>query len=90
MNITYKEFDALLRRLGFSRERVESKWLRYEHPDSELIIGLPASAEAEGGQARNPREHLGSIDRKEVRELVEEILEGGKEAFEMRRLKYNF
>jgi hypothetical protein len=25
-----------------------------------------------------------------VRELVEEILEGGKTAFEMRRLKYGF
>lgn len=28
--------------------------------------------------------------KKKVRELVEEILEGGREAFEMRRLKYGF
>jgi hypothetical protein len=32
----------------------------------------------------------GSIDSARVRELVEEILEGGREAFEMRRLKYGF
>lgn len=30
----------------------------------------------------------GSIDSPSVRELVEEVLEGGKDAFEMRRLKY--
>jgi hypothetical protein len=35
-------------------------------------------------------EHMGSIDARAVRELVEEILEGGKIAFEMRRLKYGF
>jgi hypothetical protein len=33
---------------------------------------------------------MGSIDVPAVRELVEELLEGGKEAFEMRRLKYGF
>jgi hypothetical protein len=33
---------------------------------------------------------MGSIDARPVRELVEEILEGGKEAFERRRLKYGF
>jgi hypothetical protein len=36
------------------------------------------------------RQHMGSIDSRIVRELVEEILEGGKAAFEMRRLKYGF
>jgi hypothetical protein len=33
---------------------------------------------------------MGSIDDQPVRELVGEILEGGKDAFEMRRLKYGF
>jgi hypothetical protein len=33
---------------------------------------------------------MGSIDTKAVREMVEEVLEGGKDAFEMRRLKYGF
>ena len=58
--------------------------------DAELIVGLTASGEAEHGQARIASEHMGSIDSKPVRELVEEILEGGKEAFERRRRKYGF
>jgi DNA repair ATPase RecN len=58
--------------------------------DAELIVGLSASGEAERGHARITPEHMGSIDSKPVRELVEEILEGGKEAFEMRRRKYGF
>jgi DNA repair ATPase RecN len=58
--------------------------------DAELIVGLKASGEADAGQAVIPVEHLGSIDARPVRELVEEILEGGREAFEMRRLKYGF
>jgi hypothetical protein len=33
---------------------------------------------------------MGSIDKKTVAALAEEILEGGKEAFMQRRKKYNF
>ncbi|MBI4493241.1 MAG: AAA family ATPase [Chloroflexi bacterium] len=58
--------------------------------DAELIVGLSASGEAERGHARMAPEHMGSIDSRPVRELVEEILEGGKEAFELRRRKYGF
>ncbi len=58
--------------------------------DAELIVGLSASGEAEHGRARIAPEHVGSIDARSVRELVEEILEGGKEAFERRRRKYGF
>ena len=58
--------------------------------DAELIVGLTARGEAEQGQARISSEHLGSIDSRSVRELVEELLEGGKDAFEKRRLKYGF
>ena len=58
--------------------------------DAELILGLAATGEAREGQARIAREHMGSIDSRPVRELVEEILEGGKAAFEMRRSKYGF
>ncbi len=58
--------------------------------DAELIVGLSASGEAERGRARIAPEHMGSIDSRPVRELVEEILEGGREAFEMRRRKYGF
>lgn len=58
--------------------------------DAELILGLAASGEAREGHARIATEHMGSIDSGSVRELVEEILEGGKAAFEMRRSKYGF
>ncbi len=58
--------------------------------DAELILGLVATGEAEGGQARVATERMGSIESQPVRELVEEILEGGRAAFEMRRSKYGF
>ena len=58
--------------------------------DAEQIFGLNASGEAEEGKAKINHEHMGSIDSLPVRELVEEILEGGKDAFEMRRSKYGF
>jgi DNA repair ATPase RecN len=58
--------------------------------DAELILGLAATGEASEGHAKIPLQHMGSIDSKPVCELVEEILEGGKDAFEMRRSKYGF
>ncbi len=58
--------------------------------DAELILGLAAKGEAEDGQAHFESDHMGSIDSRPVRELVEETLEGGKDAFEMRRSKYGF
>lgn len=57
--------------------------------DAEMIIGLSAYGN-NGGSAHIADEHMGSIDSQPVRELVEEILEGGHEAFEIRRLKYGF
>ncbi|MCP4589473.1 MAG: AAA family ATPase [bacterium] len=57
--------------------------------DAELIVGLRAAGEAEGN-AELPAEHMGSLDSPAVRDLVEELLEGGKAAFETRRLKYGF
>lgn len=50
--------------------------------DAELILGLTASGETGGGRGRIAPEHLGSIDTQLVRALVEDILEGGKDAFE--------
>ena len=58
--------------------------------DAELIIGLTARGEADEGRARIAPEHIGSIDAGPVRALVEDLLEGGKDAFEKRRLKYGF
>ena len=58
--------------------------------DAELIVGLSASGEGGQGKAQMPSEHMGSIDNQSVREMVEELLEGGRVAFETRRLKYGF
>ena len=58
--------------------------------DAELILGLSASGEAGDGRATIETKQMGSIDSRPVRELIEEILEGGKDAFEMRRSKYGF
>ncbi|MDE0071864.1 MAG: AAA family ATPase [Caldilineaceae bacterium] len=58
--------------------------------DAELIVGLSAAGEAASGRARVAPEHTGSIDSRSVRDLVEEILEGGRDAFETRRRKYGF
>jgi len=58
--------------------------------DAELIIGLSAGIQNEAVQGRSNEQHMGSIDIQPVREMVEEILEGGKTAFEMRRQKYGF
>ena len=59
--------------------------------DAELILGLTPVGEAGGeGRAEIGREHMGSIDDEPVRELIEDLLEGGKDAFEKRRHKYGF
>lgn len=58
--------------------------------DAELILGLGTSSKASDVHAKIAPEHMGSIDSASVRELVEETLEGGKAAFEMRRSKYGF
>lgn len=59
--------------------------------DAEQIIGLSPAGDAVGdGTLKLRPEHMGSIDFRPVREMVEEVLEGGKEAFERRRAKYGF
>ena len=58
--------------------------------DAELILGLTAEGEADEGKAVIKPGHMGSIDTQPVRDLLENILEGGRDAFETRRLKYGF
>ena len=53
--------------------------------DAELIIGMPSNIE-DG----NKKLTMGSLDSENVRKMVEEVLEGGKQAFERRREKYGF
>lgn len=52
--------------------------------DAELIVGL----QVQQGQAEIFAR--GSLDTPEIHQLVEEVLEGGREAFETRRIKYDF
>ena len=58
--------------------------------DAELITGLKAIGEAAEGHGEIPKDWMGAIDNLQVRLNVETILEGGKEAFETRRVKYGF
>jgi energy-coupling factor transporter ATP-binding protein EcfA2 len=60
--------------------------------DAELIVALEAASDSEvsSGAAAIKDDHLGAIDTLSVKSLVEQILEGGKEAFEKRRTKYGF
>ena len=55
---------------------------------AELIFDLATTGEAKEGQARISSPHMASNDSGPLRELVEDFLEGGKDAFEMRRSKY--
>ena len=55
--------------------------------DAELIVGLAARNDGSGTLTAK---HMGAIDSRGVRELVEEVLEGGRRAFELRRQKYGF
>lgn len=54
--------------------------------DAELIAGFHATSEGGGVDP----EHVGALDRPSVKELVEQVLEGGREAFELRRRKYRY
>jgi hypothetical protein len=58
--------------------------------DAEFIVGLATAVQDNSVHGRTNPAYMGAIDTGPVRELVEEILEGGKTAFEMRRLKYGF
>lgn len=58
--------------------------------DAELIIALDAGGEGNAMRAQIHETHVGSIDRESVKLLVEQVLEGGQRAFEMRRAKYGF
>ncbi len=58
--------------------------------DAEQIIGLEAAGDGATGKAQIHPNSVGAIDCAPVKELVEQILEGGQRAFEMRRAKYGF
>ena len=45
--------------------------------------------EEKEGQGQITENGIGSIDAKDVKEKVVQILEGGRDAFQMRKRKYN-
>jgi hypothetical protein len=51
--VTYGQLDKLLLQLGFVRQRVESKWRRYEHAASDTVIIL---ADKKPGEPARPSE----------------------------------
>lgn len=55
--------------------------------DAELVVTLKPDG---AGHAMVPPDWLGSIDCPAVRDNIGEVLEGGREAFEIRRLKYGY
>jgi hypothetical protein len=40
--MTYRQLDQILARLGFTRDRIDAKWLFYEHAESNTEIILVA------------------------------------------------
>ena len=74
-SITYKQLDEVLVHLGFDRQRVQSKWLRYEHPASQTVIVLAAKKPNElvrVTEAISARRHLvekGIIGEEEIEAL---------------------
>jgi len=58
--------------------------------DAALIAAMEVEHDAEGPHGVLSDDHVGSIDEPVVRELVEELLEGGRTAFENRRYRYGF
>ncbi|WP_350334328.1 TrlF family AAA-like ATPase [Coralliovum pocilloporae] len=58
--------------------------------DADQIIGLTPVVEDGLDRTKIEQELCGSIDKEEVQELIKELLEGGEQAFSMRRRKYGF
>lgn len=58
--------------------------------DADLLAALDVQHVDGRLRARLPDERVGSLDAPVVQDLVEELLEGGREAFEARRYRYGF
>jgi predicted ATPase len=58
--------------------------------DAEQIVGLTPVVEGGVEHATIPDELCGSIDTPAIKEMIEDLLEGGQEAFEFRKQKYGF
>jgi hypothetical protein len=56
--------------------------------DAEMIIGLTTGGERGYPSIQIQPGHVGSIDKRSVADLVKDVLEGGEDAFRIRREKY--
>ena len=58
--------------------------------ENEVIQERLESLRSLGGRISNLEETRGTIDTTEVREVIAQVMEGGAEAFHLRRAKYGF
>ncbi|MEX2658143.1 MAG: AAA family ATPase [Acidimicrobiales bacterium] len=88
----YTELVPLLRRSKDQRQVITTT----HNPnlpvngDAELIYALEARQTTAGGRVRGARRSAGSLDDLSVKEAVESIMEGSREAFERRQVRYGF
>lgn len=74
---TYAQLDDVLKKLGFTCERVDPKWIRYEHSESgtEIILADKKPTEmVRPTDAWSAREHLikkGLIRERELDKLLD-------------------
>jgi hypothetical protein len=74
--MTYRQVDILLTELGFSRQHMEPKWLRYEHAATDTIIVLvekKSNQRVRASDAESLRRHLiekGLVGEEEMQALL--------------------
>jgi hypothetical protein len=88
-------YDSIVPRVRSSKQRRQLIFASHNANipvlgDADQIIGLQATERDGVVLGELDPVGVGSIDQRPIRALVEELLEGGKEAFEMRRYLYGF
>ncbi len=87
-----EELQNLFRFIRVRENKIKRQYIFATHNanipvfgDAELIVAM----EEKEGQGQITENGIGSIDAKDVKEKVVQILEGGRDAFQMRKRKYN-
>ncbi len=77
--ITYQDLDDLLTHLGFHRDHINAKWLRYQHSDSGteiILVDKKPAEQVRPTDAWSAREHLlqkGLITEKELDKFLKSV-----------------
>ncbi|MFV0490734.1 MAG: DNA repair protein, partial [Pseudorhodobacter sp.] len=58
--------------------------------DADQIIGLTPTVQDASDRTKVYNDDCGSIDKASVQQLIKDLLEGGEQAFTIRRAKYGF